>query len=520
MERPRSITPVAAAPHKQNPVAALRTRRRLHKLFWGLLFLAFPLAIMPKEVLALIPASVITFPKGGFAEILLPKLVVFVLLWGLGARQAYLLLRRSSNTGGVNVPEVKVLGRTSPLRQPLLWLLLFLAASLTTSLINPAPLGLSLPLIPDRFESVLFRLLESAWYALTLLAAVLSSSRVLKLTWVFHLVMIGACLAGGWALLEAYGVDPLRLIDPSAQIGNNVQATMGHQSYVAAYLGVVLVFWVTWRLLSHRLRLLDGFIIAFLTACLVASGGRAGLLAALLTLSVLGVTWFWRRGRSRYLLMLGGVMLLAGAAPLLTSPHARARLDKLGSAVQGTDPATSHRLIFWQVGVKAILDRPLTGYGIDAFGNAAWFFATPEQAQEMLTEFLPPKTAARAFRLGNLALYRAPGSGTLELQPVKPYRVHNYFLDIGFASGVPVLLLFIAFLSSTAWALFKARTPVSLATLLALLTYLIYGMVWFATPNVDTLVWGLVGLGLGSLGWVPGPVPEFVPESEQASITP
>ncbi len=481
---------------QRQPASALRTRRLLHRLFWGLLFLAFPLAVMPKEVLALIPQSVITFPKNGFAEVLLPKLIVFVLLWGLGARQAYLLLRSGRIKG-------QVLSCASPLRLPLLWLLLFLAASFTTSLLNPAPLGLSLPFIPDRYESILFRLLENAWYALTLLAAVLSSSRVLKLTWIYHLLALGACLAGAWALLEAYGLDPLRLVDPSARVGNNVQATMGHQSYVAAYLAVVLVFWVTWRLLSRRLRLFDGLIIAFLTACLVASGGRAGALAALLSLAGLGAVWFWRRGRSRYLLLLGGVMLLAGAAPLLTSPHARARLDKLGSAVQGTDPATSHRLIFWQVGVKAILDRPLMGYGIDAFGNAAWFFATPEQAEAMLTEFLPPKTAARAFRLGNLALYRTPGSGTLELQPVKPYRVHNYFLDIGFASGIPVMLLFIAFLLSTGWALLKARTPLSLATFLALLTYMIYGMVWFATPNVDTLVWGLVGLGLGSIWSVP-----------------
>ena len=413
--------------------------------------------------------------------------------------------RRAS---GISAPAAfrqnYVLSRTSPLRRPLSWLLLFIAASFVVSLLNPAPLGLSLPLIPARYESVLFRLLENAWYALTLLAAVLSASRVVKLSWVYHLVALGACLAGLWALLEAYGIDPLKLIDANARVGNNVQATMGHQSYVAAYLAVVLVFWVTWRLLGRQLRPLDGVIIGFLTACLVASGGRAGLLAAMLTLLFLGFIWFRRQGRSRYLLLLGGVMLLAGGVPLLTSPHARARLDKLGSAVQGTDPATSHRLIFWQVGVKAILERPLTGYGIDAFGNAAWFFATPEQADEMLTEFLPRKTAARAIRLGNLALYRAPKSGTLELQPVKPYRVHNYFLDIGFASGIPVLLLFIAFLLSTGWALLKARTPVSLATLLALLTYLIYGQVWFATPNVDTLVWGLVGLGLGSL-W---PAPE------------
>ena len=479
----------AAAP----PSVSGTARRRLHKLFWGLLFLAFPLAIMPKELLALIPGGLITLPQGGFAEVLIPKLSVFAVLWVLGARQAYRLWR-----GG----EVRVLGHGSPLRGPLSWLLLFVGASFVVSLLNPATLGLSLPLIPNRYESVLFRLLENAWYLLTLLAAVLSASRVVRASWVLHLLALGACLAGGWALLEAYGVDPLRLIDPDARVGINVLATMGHQSYVAAFLAVVLVFWTAWRLLGNQLRWLDALIIGLLTTCLVASGGRAGLLAALITLSLLGLLWLRRRGRVRYLVPLAALIFLAGALPLLTSPHARGRLDRLGTAVQGDDPATSHRFIFWQLGVRAILARPLIGYGIDAFGNAAWFFASPEEAEELLTEFLPEQTAARAVRLGNLALYRLP-SGSVTLQAVKPYRVHNYFLDVAFASGVPVLLLFLAFLLSTGWALLSARTPVALATLLALLTYLIYGVFWFATPNVDTLVWGLVGLGLGTL-WQPG----------------
>ena len=466
---------------------------RAHRTFWALLFVAFPLVIVPKELLSLIPGGVLTFPEDGFAEVLLPKLAVFVTLWGLGARQSYLLWRRHG---------FGVMTRAAPLRRPLTWLLLFLTASLVVSLLNPAPLGLSLPLVPSRFESILFRLLENAWYALTFLAATLTASRVLRPSWALHLMALGACLAGGWALLEAYGVDPLRLVDPDARVGINVQATMGHQSYVAAYLAAVLVFWVSWRLLEDRVRLLDGAILALLTAALVASGGRAGLLAAVLTLSVLAALWVWQRRRWRALFVLGGVMVTAGLVPLLTSPHAQGRLNRLGTAVQGQDPATSHRLIFWQVGVKAIRERPLTGYGIDAFGNAAWFFATPEQADEMLTEFLPRQTAARALRLGNLALYRLPASGTLELQPVKPYRVHNYLLDIAFASGVPVLLLFLAFLASTGWTLLRARTPLSLATLFALVTYMIYGLVWFATPNVDTLVWGLVGLGLGST-WQP-----------------
>lgn len=469
--------------------------RRAQQVFWILLFIVFPLIIMPKATLELIPG--LTFPKGGFAEVLIPKLVVFAVFWGLGARVCWRLWWRG---------ELNLLSRASLLREPLGWLLLFLAGSLIVSLLNPSPLGLSLPLIGSRYESVLFRVLESAWYALTLLAAGLSASRVVRHSWTLHLMAAGACLAGGWALLEAYGIDPLRLIDDNAQIGNNLNATMGHQSYVAAYMAVVLVFWVSWRLLLRRVRFLDGVIITFLTACLVASGGRAGLLAAFVTLSALSVIWFRQRRRapSYYLLLLGGLMVLAASAPLLTSPHAQARLGQLGTAVQGDDPATSHRVIFWQVGVKAITRRPLTGYGIDAFGNAAWFFATPEQAAEMLTEFLPRNIAERTLRLGNLALYRAANSGVLEVQPVKPYRLHNYFLDIAFASGVPVLLLFLGFLASAAWVLWRARTPLALATLLGITTYLIYGMVWFATPNVDPLIWALAGLGLGSCIEPPG----------------
>ncbi len=463
---------------------------RVQRAFWLLLYLVFPLIIMPKAILEWIPG--VTFPAQGFAEVLIPKLIIFAALWVLGARVCWKLWCSGNLT---------LLESTSPLRHPFAWLWLFLTASLIVSLLNPAPLGLNLPLIDDRYESVLFRILEVAWYALAFLAAGLSQSRVLKLSWVLHLMALGAALTGGWALLEAYGVNPLNLIDPSATIGNNLNATMGHQSYVAAFVAVVLVFWVSWRLLLHRVRVLDGVVITFLTACLVATGGRAGLLAAVASLLILALIWFRQQQRppSRYLLVLGVLMVIAAGTPLLTSPHAQLRLGKLGSAVEGQDPATSHRVIFWQVGIKAITKRPLTGYGIDAFGNAAWFFATPEQADEMLTEFLPRRIAERTLRLGNLALYRAANSGVLELQPVKPYRVHNYFLDLAFASGIPVLLLFMGFLLTTAWTLLRAGTPVALATLLALTTYLIYGMVWFATPNVDPLVWGLVGLGLGSV---------------------
>ncbi|ADI14108.1 O-antigen polymerase [Truepera radiovictrix DSM 17093] len=464
-------------------------KRGAYLAFWVLLFVLFPLVTMPKALLEAVPPTLITFPENGFAEVLLPKLAVFVVLWGLGA---WLCLKRWRSG------QFRPLRSGSPLRAPYLWLALFLFGSTVVSFLNPSSLGLSLPLVSSRYESILFGLLESAWYALAVLAAGVFSSRALKPALPLHLLAAGALAAGLWALAEAYGVHPMRLFDDTARVGINVQATLGHQGYVAAFLAVVLVFWVTWRLLQNRLRPFDVLLVALLTAALVATGGRAGVLAAVLTLSALGVYWVRARGRSRYLLLLGAVMLIAGALPLLTSSHAQARLDRLGSAVQGRDPATSHRLIFWQVGLRGIAQRPLSGYGIDSFGNAAWFFASPEEAREMVTEFLPRETAETSLRIGRLVLYRGEDAG-LVLQSLDPYRVHNYLLDIAFASGVPVALLFLGFVAASLRALWRERTPLALATALALLTYLLYGMAWFATPNVDPLVWGLLGLGLGSL---------------------
>ena len=100
-------------------------------------------------------------------------------------------------------------------------------------------------------------------------------------------MLSGALLVGLWTIVEAHGLEPLSLLDPQTLLRPNLLASMGHQAYVAAFVGVALVFWSSWRLLSARLRPLDVVAITLLAAALVASGGRAGLLAAIIVLSLL-----------------------------------------------------------------------------------------------------------------------------------------------------------------------------------------------------------------------------------------
>jgi O-antigen ligase len=475
------------AQYAKNPswfrVEAGARGRAAHLTFWALLFIAFPLAVTPKTWVDSVPADLVTLPQNGFAEVLIPKLLIFGAVWGLGVRLCLVYFRRQLPLGAT----------PSPLYAPFCWLALFLAASLAVGLSNPSSLGLSLPGFASRYESVAFALLEAAWYALTMITAGLMASRVLREGVPLHLMALGACGVGFWTLLQAYGVDPLNLPAPGIGVGANVRASLGHQAYVAAFLAVVLVFWTNWRLLLDRVRALDMMIVALLTASLVASGGRAGLIAALVVLSGLAVTQL--RRSPRQLLLLGGVIMVASVLTLSTSPHAQGRLQRLSSAVQGDDPATNSRVVFWQLGLRAIAERPLMGYGVDTFGDVAWWFATPKQADALVKELLPREDAGGVLRIGKLALFRKDGK--LELGTLEPYRIHNYLLDLAFASGVPVTLLFLGFVLSSLHILFRTGTALSWATALALLTYLLYGAVWFATPNVDPLVWGLVGLGLG-----------------------
>ena len=475
------------------------TERTLHLLFWSLIFIVFPLGRLPDTLVRAFPTSVADFQEEEQIETLVPKVITFVLLWGLGVA---LVVWRAKRLWRDGLPPLRLLAGLvpPPAQATFCWLGAFIFALIAASFFSPANLNFGLPFLSNQFESVVIKLLESAWYSLALIAAVLASSRVLPLHVPLTMMVSGAALVGLWTVAEAHGFEPMSLLDPATQLRTNLLASMGHQAYVSAFVGVALVFWFAWRALSAQLRLVDGVLVTILAAALVASGGRAGLLAAVMVLGILigYIVFYMQRYRTRVLL-LSVLALGAGFGVVQTSSHAQFRMGRIGAAVQGEDANVSHRMILWDVATQAIMERPLTGHGAYALANVVWPLATPEQADTLMREFLPEPIAQDALRVGKLAIYTHPETGNLTLTAMNPYGVHNYFLDIAFASGLPAAFLFMGFLLSCSRLLYRAHTPLALATLLALTTYLLYGMFWFATQNVDPLIWALVGLGVGSV---------------------
>ena len=458
--------------------------KRLHRTFWLLLFVVFPLAYVPAAVLERLPQTWLSFPKGEQPDAFIPKIVVFVVVWLLGAGLALASVRRQGRL------------LAAPSRRALLWCGAFIAVLVASSLFTSSYSNITLPYLGDRVEGVLLTLFEAAWYSLTPIAAVLAARRVLALGTLLNYMATGALTVSAWTLAEAYGFEPLSLALPDVTVGGNLRATLGHQGHVAAYLGVALVFWAVWRVLSKKVRPLDVVVLSVLAAGLVASGGRAGLLAAVLTLAAFGLYTVRLAAYRKVIVGLFVILSLVGLTVVRTSEHAQARLERVSTAAQGEDPSVQYRLIFWRLALKAILQRPLVGYGPYSFSSVAWRMADPEDARAMIGDFLPPDLAQDAVRVGKIAFYQDPATERLHAKIMNPYAVHNYLLDLSLASGLPAALLFLAFVSVCAWQLRRRNAPLATAALLALTMYLVYGLFWFPTHLVDPLVWSLAGLGL------------------------
>ena len=383
--------------------------KRLHRTFWLLLFVVFPLAYVPASVLERLPQTWVRFPAGEQPDAFIPKIAVFVVVWLLGAS----LTLASVGRRGRPLP-------TSP-RRTLAWCAAFIAVLVASSLFTSSYSNVALPYLGDRVEGVLLTLFEAAWYSFTPLAAVLAAQRVLPLDYLLNAMVGGAVAVSSWTLAQAYGFEPLALVLPGVTVGGNLMATLGHQGHVAAYLGVALVFWTVWRVLT-KVRLPDVAVTALLSAGLVASGGRAGLLAAVMTLFLFGLYTVRFAAYRKTVVGLFVVLSLVGLGVVRTSGHAQTRLGRVATAVQGDDPSVQHRLLFWRLALKAIPQSPLVGYGPYSFSSVAWRVADPQDARAIIGDFLPAGLAQDAVRRGQNSFLSGPDHAATARQGHEPLR--------------------------------------------------------------------------------------------------
>lgn len=175
-----------------------------------------------------------------------------------------------------------------------------------------------------------------------------------------------------YALLQAVDADPLPWT--TVEGGAPVFSTFGNVDFASAWLGIVGVLAAgvalsSWR--SAGLRRLGAAAVVLCVVGAFATGSLQGPVVLLLGAGVLGLR-AWHPDRRTGMFAIGlatvvGVGLLVGPA---------------SAVLDGAMRSVETRVPKWQAALDIAADAPITGRGLDTYGD--WFFAarTPDVAEE------------------------------------------------------------------------------------------------------------------------------------------
>lgn len=191
--------------------------------------------------------------------------------------------------------------------------------------------------------------------------------------------VLGA-LSGAAVALSAYGLLQYAGIDPAdyslemyAFDTRRAFATFGNPNFLAGLLVLALPVAGTFALgaSTARSRVVWTAGALVVGAALFTTFTRSAWLAVAVQVS--GVVWLWRRrggaapgGRARVALGVTALLLVALVGMSLASTGERNVLTRLGEGLDGTGSA-SERSMLVGISARAIAERPVLGYGPDAF---------------------------------------------------------------------------------------------------------------------------------------------------------
>ena len=234
------------------------------------------------------------------------------------------------------------------------------------------------------------------------------------------------------AIVCAYGFLQIWGVLAIHQGGVRLDATFGNSDYLACFMlfAIAISLWQafetkssTWlKYLLLVLTLLE-VIILFLTET------RGAILCFIGAIGLGSILWMLESGKKgrqmagialvALLVVVGGFFLIRNASFIQHDPS----LSRLAT-ISLKDPETATRFTIWHMALEGFEQKPITGWGQEGFNY-------------VFNKYYEPK-----------------------LNDQEPWfdRAHNMFLDWLVAGGFPALLLFLALLGSTVYALYKSQT--------------------------------------------------------------
>ncbi|MDZ7703693.1 MAG: O-antigen ligase family protein [Trueperaceae bacterium] len=347
-------------------------------------------------------------------------------------------------------------------------------------------------------------LVQAGWYVLAIVTAGLVYARGGDVEQPLRFLIVGAVLSALWALAQAYGFEPVSLLYSEPLTYNEDRVAYGPMALTgltAAHLAVVLTAFVA---LQKRFRVLPALVVMVLAAALIATGNRTAPAALMLTVGGLALSYLVRR---RYwhvgVISLYAIVALGALVLVQTTRSVPIeQLERTTQLVRGSDTSFQTRLVFWTAGIRGMFDYPLTGLGPNGFNQIFWQHLSREEKLPIIKHDLPDGAKDIMLSPRTLLSYRLPEQ-TDEDRPILATitmdKAHNYLLDMIIASGWPSAILFLSAIGSGVAMMLRSGRREARAVALATCVYVLFGLTWFATLQVDPIVWGLFGVGIGAV---------------------
>lgn len=462
---------------KQRTVSLDTPTKIAHDLFWLLLFVVFPLSLDPAAFAVGLPYE---------RSLLMPKAFVLAVSWTVGVL-ALLLSYRD------RIPSKTFVRRLRDMPLALTAMLALVVFLLLDVWWVPGSLAVNL-IGSFRVDGFL---IQAIWYSLALIAAGLVYVRPENTRRAIVYLVIGALLSALWTLAQAYNVEPLALFYADAVNYEGAIGPLGLTALSAAYLSVSLTVLIA---VQRRFDILVALIAGVLFTAVMATANRTAPAALLLALFALGVAYLLCRHYQRVgMLVLYSVIALASLGMLqITQSGGLQQLERTDKLLRGGDASFQVRLVFWQAGLRGMFDRPITGSGMNGFSEAFWRHLSREQQLSIVERRLPAEAKNITLTGGPVVFYRLPGSEEVSSLTFLIDRAHNYLIDMVVISGFPSAMLLLLAVGAGVVTMLKSEQREARAIALATCVYILFGLTWFATLQVDPIVWGLFGVGIGA----------------------
>jgi len=234
-------------------------------------------------------------------------------------------------------------------------------------------------------------------------------------------------------------------------------------------------------------------------AALVAIVIRTAPAAFVLVIFVLCLVYIIRR-KSRMLIAVfayGAIGLVALGILHISREAPFEQVERTTDFIPGNESSFEVRLIFWRAALRGLLDRPFTGYGPNGFSVVFWRHATPQEQLQIVKTRLPDEATNIRFTGSPIVIYSLPNEDEPIFTTFGIDKAHNYLLDLTIAAGLTGTILFLIGVISGLIEMFRTNNQKVRAVALGIMTYLLFGVTWFATLPVDPIIWGFFGVGFG-----------------------